>query len=77
MALPVTGGRLQDKFRRASGRLLYTICSIDEERSLSETQAAFFVCVLGDLGIKTAVKGGNMDDYRQIILNASPGEIVP
>jgi anthranilate synthase component 1 len=42
-----------------------------------EKQAAFFVCIFGVLRIKSTLKGQTMDDYKQIILGAEPGQIIP
>jgi len=42
-----------------------------------EKQAVFFVCICSDFQIKTLTKGEKMDDYRQIILSAKPGQVVP
>jgi anthranilate synthase component 1 len=45
---------------------------------VGKRQAVFFVCIFGNLAIESTDKRfGNMEDYRQIIQSAQPGQIVP
>jgi hypothetical protein len=52
----LTGGGLRETSRQASGDLLENSLSEFEKSGLSETQAAFFVCIWTDLGIKIIAK---------------------